>query len=153
MSHGNEFLEFQKEFDEEKCRDYLFRLRWPDGFRCPKPDCGHDKKYDVKPIGYKFKCKKCRKTTSIVDGTILRRPLYRWFWAIRYVTFQPGMGSAAELQRSVGLGSRHTALDWFDELSKMAIYSEQYNRNGKITFDELLENIVGSQSMIDEDFL
>ena len=33
------FWEFQKRFStEESCRDYLFQLRWPKGFVCPK--CG-----------------------------------------------------------------------------------------------------------------
>ena len=37
---------------EEACRAYLYRLRWPDGFRCPK--CGHGKAW---PIGIRlFQC-------------------------------------------------------------------------------------------------
>jgi tRNA(Ile2) C34 agmatinyltransferase TiaS len=35
-------VEFGERFGTEAaCREYLMRLRWPDGFRCPK--CGHDR--------------------------------------------------------------------------------------------------------------
>ncbi|MBM4287526.1 MAG: transposase [Deltaproteobacteria bacterium] len=34
--------EFEEKFSsEQSCIDYLFRIRWPEGFRCPR--CGHDK--------------------------------------------------------------------------------------------------------------
>ena len=33
---------FMKEFGTEgKCREYLAKLRWPDGFVCPKCGCRH----------------------------------------------------------------------------------------------------------------
>ena len=34
-------LDFQNRFFlEEACEEHLFKLRWPEGFRCPR--CGHD---------------------------------------------------------------------------------------------------------------
>lgn len=33
-------MELEERFQsEEACREYLFRLHWPNGFRCPR--CGH----------------------------------------------------------------------------------------------------------------
>ncbi len=33
-------IEFEKQFSsEQKCREYLFNLRWPEGLKCPK--CQH----------------------------------------------------------------------------------------------------------------
>ena len=35
-------LDFERHFaTEESCHQYIFDLRWPDGFRCPR--CGHEK--------------------------------------------------------------------------------------------------------------
>jgi hypothetical protein len=37
-------MQFQKKFGTEKaCQKHLFRLRWPEGFRCPC--CQHDQAY------------------------------------------------------------------------------------------------------------
>ena len=36
------FLDFKNKFNsEEACREHLFKMRWPDGFKCPK--CEHDR--------------------------------------------------------------------------------------------------------------
>ena len=38
--------EFQRRFpDERGCAEYLARLRWPDGFRCPS--CGRGKGWEL----------------------------------------------------------------------------------------------------------
>jgi 23S rRNA A1618 N6-methylase RlmF len=37
-------LQFQKKFGTEKaCQKQLFRMRWPEGFKCPH--CGHSEAY------------------------------------------------------------------------------------------------------------
>src|SRR5882757_9586014 len=48
--------EFEARFStEEGCREYLFRLRWPDGFRCPR--CGGCKAWAVRAT--LFQCSGC----------------------------------------------------------------------------------------------
>ena len=40
-------LSFEKTFStEQACREYLFKLRWPDGFRCPR--CGESNYWTTK---------------------------------------------------------------------------------------------------------
>jgi hypothetical protein len=44
--YPRDLLEFEARFaTEEACRDYLFALRWPEGFRCP--GCGHGRAWPV----------------------------------------------------------------------------------------------------------
>lgn len=41
-----DLISFQKQFStEEACRERLFTLRWPEGFRCPK--CGCQESYRI----------------------------------------------------------------------------------------------------------
>ncbi|WP_274365502.1 IS1595 family transposase [Paenibacillus thermotolerans] len=82
-------FDFERIFpNEEVCRAYLFRRRWPSGFVCPR--C-----YDV--TGYELhnreliECanRKCRYQTSITSGTIFHRsklPLRIWFKALQLYT-------------------------------------------------------------------
>ena len=81
-----EFPRSLREFDEQfateqACRDYLFRLRWPEGFRCPH--CGGDKAWPVR--GVLLECAACGTQTSVIAGTIFqdtRTPLPIWFRAM-----------------------------------------------------------------------
>ena len=66
---------------DQACREYLFELRWPDGFRCPR--CDHKKAWQTS--GYLFRCASCGYKCSITSGTIFegtRKPLIFWFRAI-----------------------------------------------------------------------
>ena len=86
--------EFEAAFaTEAACRDYLFRVRWPDGFRCPR--CGHPKAW---PIGNTlFQCTQCHYRASLTSGTIFentRKPLRLWFRAMWWVSSQKTGASA-----------------------------------------------------------
>jgi Transposase zinc-ribbon domain len=101
--------EFEAKFaTEESCRAYLARLRWPDGFRCPRCDCG--KSWPVR--GVLLECADCGGQTSVTAGTIFqdtRTPLAVWFRAMWWVTTQKNGASALGLQRVLGLKSYETA--------------------------------------------
>lgn len=85
------------------CARYLARLRWPDGFSCPK--CGHDKWWPSKR--YLYVCAACGRQTSLTSGTIFdgtRLPLLAWFRAAWMVSSSKSGVSAKELQRELGIG-------------------------------------------------
>ncbi len=76
-------MQFQKKFGTEKaCQKHLFRLRWPEGFRCPR--CQHDQAYFQRSRNL-YHCKACGYQASLTAGTVFhktRTPLHKWFWMI-----------------------------------------------------------------------
>ena len=129
-------MEFEARFStEESCRDYLFQLRWPEGFRCPR--CRHEKAW---PIGTTlFQCAKCGYRTSVIAGTIFQdthKPLTMWFRAIWWVTSQKNGASALGLKRILGLGSYQTAWAWLHKLRRAMVRPGRDRLSGKIEVDE-----------------
>jgi transposase-like protein len=76
-------MEFQSNFGtEEACESHLFKIRWPNGFVCPK--CGHTEYFNIKSR-HLYQCKSCNHQTSVTAGTIMEKsktPLTKWFWAM-----------------------------------------------------------------------
>ena len=103
--------EFESRFSsEEACREYLFRRRWPDGFRCP--GCGCGKSWPLRKV--LLQCAACGRQTSVTAGTIFqdtRSPLPLWFRAMWWVTTQKTGASALGLQRVLGLQQVRNGLD------------------------------------------
>jgi transposase-like protein len=128
--------EFEKKFNtEEACRDYLFELRWPNGFDCPK--CGNNKAW---PIGsVLFECSKCNHQTSVIAGTIFQdthKPLTLWFRAIWWVTAQKNGASALGLQKILGLGSYRTAWTWLHKLRRAMVRPGRDKLSGYVEVDD-----------------
>lgn len=88
---------------EDKCRDYLEKLRWPDGVKCIR--CGSDKISRIKARA-QFHCDGCTYQFSVRAGTILHDshlPLWKWFLAV-YVMGESKKGvSANQLKRMLGV--------------------------------------------------
>jgi transposase-like protein len=101
--------EFQEKFaSEEACVEYLFRMRWPEGYRCPR--CGHGRYYFHR-TRHLYECKACRYQVSLTAGTIFhgtRTPIRRWFWMI-FLMARPKSGlSMLSLQRMLKIKSYKT---------------------------------------------
>ncbi|MBU2714435.1 IS1595 family transposase [Zooshikella harenae] len=97
----NEFIENYG--TEEQCFKVLYKLRWPEGFICPK--CGYNKCCQLTQRSLQ-QCHKCHHQTSITAGTIFestKLPLTTWFQAF-YLISQDKKGiSAIELHRHLGI--------------------------------------------------
>lgn len=104
------FFEFQEQFRTDKdCFEYLKKLRWPEGFICPK--CGCTEAYFMEKRKV-FQCKSCRQQVSITVNTIFHRthvPLRKWFWAIFLVGTDKRGCSAKKLENMIGV---HYATAW-----------------------------------------
>jgi len=118
------------------CRDYLFRARWPEGFRCA--GCGHDRAYSHK-LRLIEECASCGRQHSLRAGTIFEQTktgLARWFLAIYLVTSSKGGISAMELQRQMGFGSYQTAWSWLHKIRKAMVRPERTPLATRVEADE-----------------
>lgn len=128
--------EFEAWFStEQACRDYLFRLRWPDGFRCPR--CEGALFWPVRAV--LMQCQACGHQTSVTAGTIFqdtRKPLADWFRAMYWVASQKNGASALGLQRVLGLGSYKTAWTWLHKLRRAMVRPGRDRLSGTVEVDE-----------------
>ncbi len=141
-------MEFEHRFsDEEACRAYLFALRWPDGFVCPR--CGGQ---TVWPMSRGLSlCRGCRRQVSVSSGTVFqdrKLPLTTWFRAMWYVTSQKNGVSALGLQRVLGLGSYKTAWALLHKLRRAMVRPGRDRLTGTVEVDETYwggneESVVG----------
>ncbi len=137
---GVDYPRTLQEFDdwfssEAGCIEYLQRVRWPDGFRCP--GCGGAKAW-LTSRGL-LRCAACQRQTSVTAGTIFegtRKPLRIWFQAMWYVTSQKFGGNALGLQRVVGFGSYQTAWAWLHKMRRAMVRPGRDRLNGNVEVDE-----------------
>ena len=128
--------EFESRFSsEEACREYLFRLRWPDGFRCP--GCGCGKSWPLRKV--LLQCAACGRQTSVTAGTIFqdtRSPLPLWFRAMWWVTTQKTGASALGLQGVLGLNRYETAWTWLHKMRRAMVRPGRDLLAGTVEVDE-----------------
>jgi transposase-like protein len=121
---------------DQQCRDYLFKARWPEGFRCVA--CGHDGAYALK-TKIVYECVACRKQHSLLAGTIFEQTktgLSRWFLAIYLVTSSKGGIAATELQRQMGFASYGTAWTWLHKIRKAMVRPRREPLTERVEADE-----------------
>jgi transposase-like protein len=84
---------------DERCRDYLEELRWPEGVKCPRCDSESISRITTRN---QLDCNDCRYRFSVTTGTLFHDshlPLSKWFMAIYLVTESKKGISAKQLQR------------------------------------------------------
>ncbi len=130
-------LEFRDWFaDDEACRDYLAKLRWPEGFCCPI--CS-ERDHWVTARGLRH-CRGCGRQTSVTAGTLFagtHLPLRVWFEALWHVTSQKSGTSALGLQRVLGLGRYRTAWNLLHKLRRAMVRPGRDRLQGVIEVDEI----------------
>ena len=137
---GIDYPRTLQEFDdwfatEDKCANYLMRLRWPQGFSCP--GCGSQTSWLT--ARNLLHCKQCHRQTSVTAGTVFegtRKPLRVWFQAIWYLTNQKLGVSALGLKRVLGLGSYQTAWTWLHKMRLAMVRPGRDMLSGHVEVDE-----------------
>ena len=115
----------------------LVKLRWPQGFRCPR--CASAKHFVVGHGARKLlQCRACRHQTSLTAGTLMdstKLPLTTWFLAI-YLISQDKTGlSALALMRHLGTSYR-TAWLIQQKLMTMALRDSEQPLTGAVQVDD-----------------
>lgn len=109
--------EFEERFrTEAACRAYLFQVRWPTGWRCPRCAAGGGWRNERGLI----ECRRCGRQTSLTAGTLFhatKSPLRLWFKAIFLMVAQKNGVSAKTLQHLLGV-SYPTAWTWLQKLRR-----------------------------------
>lgn len=120
---------------EHACREYLFQLRWPQGFRCLR--CGEGKAWPLS--SGRWQCAGCSHQISATAGTVFqdtRTPLTVWFRAMWLMTSQKNGISALGLQQVLGWGSYQTAWTCLHKLRRAMIRPGRERLLGTVEVDE-----------------
>src|SRR5512132_832771 len=130
--------EFRGRFaDDNQCREYLARRKWPEDFRCAH--CGGRTAYFLPSKRVVYECAGCGRQVSVIAGTIFeqsKKPLALWFRAIFEVTASKQGVSAAELQRKLELGSYQTAWSWLTKIRTAMVRPNREPLAGEVEIDE-----------------
>jgi transposase-like protein len=87
---------------EDKSRDRLEKLRWPEGIECIRCD---SKKISRLKNRTQYQCNSCRYHFSVTAGTIFHDshlPLWKWFVAVYLIVESKKSISANQLKRMLG---------------------------------------------------
>ena len=107
---GFSFSQFQQRFgSEEQCWQALFRIKFPQGFRCPYCNCPHYYRIHHRQG---LMCTACKKQLSLRAHTLMQNsklPFTTWFWAMYLITQSKKSLSSLQLMRHLGV---HYSTAW-----------------------------------------
>lgn len=94
--------QYRKHFlTEQSCHAYMFKMKWPEGFRCSK--CRNDSCYEITTRHYPlYECKKCGCQEALTVGTIFEKtriPITVWFAAIYCIVRNEHVSTASIARR------------------------------------------------------
>jgi transposase-like protein len=119
---------FQKLYSTDTaCRERLFKMRWPDGFTCPR--CGHNHYYFLENRNL-YQCANCKYQASVTAGTIFHKSrisLKKWFWAIYLVSRDKGGISALALKKHINVCYETAWLMLHKIRNAMKVRDEEYD--------------------------
>ena len=124
---------------DEKCRELLERLRWPEGVKCPR--CKDHRISRMKDYA-RFECVACEYQFTVMSGTIFHDshlPLPMWFLAILLLCEAKKGMSAMQLKRTLWgehKGSYKTAWYLCHRIRAAMATAEKTMLDGTIEMDE-----------------
>ena len=128
--------EFTRRFaSEANCEDFLFAVRYPEGFVCPR--CGERRGWRLSSR-HLIECANGHKT-SLTAGTIMhrtRQDLMTWFQAAHLIaTLTPGI-SAVQFQRQLGIKRYETAFQMLHKIRSVLVAPGRERLHREVEVDE-----------------
>lgn len=120
---------------DERCRELLARLRWPDGVRCLR--C-KERAVELETERELFYCKTCDYQFTVTAGTIFNDshlPLSKWFMATLLLCEAKKGMSACQVQRTLGV-SYKTAWYLCHRIRAAMVEVNRAMLDGKVEMDE-----------------
>ena len=137
--HTYSLQEFMAQYGTEaECEQTLFRMKWPEGFRCPK--CGGDHFSIITSRRHPlYQCSCCHLQTSTTAGTIMectKLPLTKWFLALYFVATNKDGISETALSKYIDVTLK-TAWSILQKIRNAMGHRESlYQLGGSIEMDE-----------------
>jgi len=130
-------LEWQNRYGTERaCEKVLVKIRWPNGFICPRCNSKDASYITTRKV---YQCSQCRYQVSITAGTLFHSTnlsLVKWFWAIYLTAADKGGISALRLAKHIGV-SWVTARSILKKIrTAMADRDSDYRLEHLIEFDD-----------------
>ena len=129
-------IELTKRFpSDDRCRELLERLRWPDG-----PECPRCKSRELARLNGKLLwCGKCDYQFGVTVGTVFHDshlPMITWF-AVTLLLCEAKKGmSACQIQRTLGIGSYKTAWYLCHRIRSAMTEADRKPLTGTVEMDE-----------------
>jgi transposase-like protein len=121
---------------EDKCRELLTRLRFPEGPRCLRCKVPVVELETEKQLFY---CKDCEYQFSVTAGTVFNDshlPLVKWFAATLLLCEAKKGMSACQIQRTLGIGGYKTAWYLCHRIRHAMAQTDKPMLDGKVEMDE-----------------
>jgi len=130
-------FEFHQRFPTEKdCIEHLFKLRWSDGFVCPRCNC---QKYNFYRDSFLCRCQNCRYRAFLTAGSVMhktRTPLMVWFWTIFLIACDKRGHSALSISKELKI-SYWVAWTLLQKIRRaMATQDSRYKLQGIVELDD-----------------
>lgn len=137
--------------DNDKAREHLEGILWPDGPVCPRCGVMDDRITKLKGKSTRpgvYKCKDCRKPFTVTVGTVMERskiPLCKWVLAAQLMASSKKGMSAKQLERMLGV-TYESAWFLFHRLRECAIDPKRGPIGGSNKVVEADETYIGGKA-------
>jgi transposase-like protein len=120
---------------DDKCREFMERLRWPLGPECPRCKGTKLSRLDSKLLW----CGPCDYQFTVTSGTVFHDshlPLITWFAATLLLCEAKKGISACQIQRTLGIGGYKTAWHLCHRIRHAMVETDRPMLSGKVEIDE-----------------